>query len=172
MRTATRVLTLTVAVAVFLVGGLLGVKLLTAGTDDLTEAVPTCKDKTITAGSPIDSNVVTVNVFNASKRSGLANRALIDLQANGFRGGQIGNSQSVTKPRRVAILTKDPNDPRVALVAAQFRDKVEYAAPDIASEDGVVVVVGDDYRGLKKGATTSTASDRDMTVCVPVVPLA
>ena len=122
--------------------------------------------------SRIDSNVVTVNVFNASSRSGLANRALIDLQANGFRGGQIGNSDSATKPRRVAILTATPDDPRVALVAAQFRDKVEYAAPDLTVEDGIIVVVGDRYRGLKTGAATSTTSATDMTVCVPVVPLA
>ena len=172
MRTGLRVLTLTVAVAVFLVGGVSGFMLLTAGTGDPAPAAPSCKNQVITAGNPIDSNVVTVNVFNASSRSGLANRALIDLQANGFRGGQIGNSDSATVPGRVAILTDTPDDPRVKLVAAQFKDKVEFAAPDITVEDGITVVVGDRYRGLKTGAETSTTSDTDMTVCVPVVPLA
>lgn len=172
MRTGTRILTLTVAVAIFLVGGVIGFNLLTAGTDDVAEALPTCENEVITAGNPIDSNVITVNVFNASARSGLANRALIDLQANGFRGGQIGNSQSATKPGRVAILTDTPDDPRVALVASQFKDDVEFAAPDIPVEDGIVVIVGDRYRGLKSDAATSTTSTTDMTVCVPVVPLA
>ncbi|MET0820152.1 MAG: LytR C-terminal domain-containing protein [Aeromicrobium sp.] len=169
MRTGLRVLTLTVAVAVFLVGGVSGFMLLTAGTGDPAPAAPSCKNEVITAGNPIDSNVVMVNVFNASARSGLANRAQLDLQKNGFRGGQIGNSESATKPKRVAILTNDPDDPRVALVAAQFKDKVQYAAPDISVDDGIIVVVGDDYRGVKTDATTTTTGDKDITVCVPVV---
>lgn len=169
MSTATRLLTLTVAAVVFVIGGIVGVRMLTARAGDPVEAAPTCTDEVIRAGQPIDSNVVTVNVFNASSRAGLANRALIDLQKNGFRGGRIGNSASATKPRRVAILTSTPDDPRVALVAAQFRDRVEYAAPDIDVEDGIVVVVGDDYRGLKRETTTSTTSTVDTTVCVPVV---
>ena len=170
MRTGLRVLTLTVAVAIFMIGGVSGFMLLTAGTDEPAPAAPSCKSEVIAAGGPIDSNVVTVNVFNASARSGLANRAKLDLQKNGFRGGQIGNSESATKPKRVAILTNDPADPRVALVAEQFKDKVQYAAPDISVDDGIIVVVGDDYRGVKTDATTSTTSDKDLTVCVPVVP--
>lgn len=166
-----RVLTLAVAVAIFLVGGLLGLRLLTAGTADVV-ATDTCTPSTVTAGSELDSNVVTVNVFNASARSGLANRALINLQANGFLGGQIGNSASATKPKRVAILTDDPEDPRVKLVAAQFKDEVEYAPADIQVEDGVIVVIGDDFRGLKAETVTTITTDRDIAVCTPVIPLA
>lgn len=167
-----RILTLAVATAIFLVGGVTGFRLLTSGTGDVVEAAPTCTKEVVAAGAALDSNVVTVNVFNASARSGLANRALIDLQANGFRGGQIGNSQSATDPNRVAILTNDPDDPRVKLVAAQFKDKVELAPADLTVEDGVIVVVGDNYRGLKDEATTTVESDRRLDVCVPVVPLA
>lgn len=171
MKTGVRILTLTVAAAIFLIGGVAGFNLLTSGTGDAVEATATCTREVVAAGSPLDSNVVRVNVFNASARSGLANRALIDLQANGFLGGQIGNSTSATEPNRVAILTDDPTDPRVALVAAQFRDKVEYAPADISTEDGVIVVVGDNYRGLKSGATTSVKADRSLDVCAPVVPI-
>ena len=169
MRRLTRVLTLVVAIAVFVTGSVVGFRLLTQGTDDVVQA-ETCTSSVVTAGSELNSNVVTVNVFNASTRSGLANRALIDLQANGFLGGQIGNSTSATQPRRVAILTDDPEDPRVKLVAAQFRDKVEYAPADLQVEDGIVVVVGDDYRGLKKDIVTTITTDRDIPVCVPVIP--
>jgi hypothetical protein len=170
MRAGLRALTLLVAVAIFAIGTLTGVRLLTAGTEDAS-ATPTCTASVVAAGSPLDSNLVTVNVFNASNRSGLANRVLINLQANGFLGGQIGNSTSATKPSRVAILTGDRDDPRVKLVAAQFRDDVKYAPADIPVEDGITVVVGDKYRGLKEGATTSLQSDREISVCVPVVPL-
>ena len=169
MRRFTRALTLVVAIAVFITGSVVGFQLLTQGTDDVVQA-ETCTSSVVTAGSELNSNVVTVNVFNASTRSGLANRALIDLQANGFLGGQIGNSTSATQPRRVAILTDDPEDPRVKLVAAQFRDKVEYAPADLQVEDGIIVVVGDDYRGLKKDIVTTITTDRDIPVCVPVIP--
>lgn len=165
-------LTLGVAVAIFLVGGFLGLRLLTASPEEAV-ATETCKSSVVQAGSELNSNVVTVNVFNASARSGLANRALINLQANGFLGGQIGNSTSVTKPKHVAILTDDPEDPRVKLVAEQFKDEVEYAPVDITVEDGgVIVVIGDDYRGLKNEPTTTITTDRDIPVCTPVIPLA
>jgi len=170
MRRLTRMLTLAVAAAIFVVGGVVGFELLTQGTDKVAQA-ETCTASVITAGSELNSNVVTVNVFNASNRSGLANRALIELQANGFLGGQIGNSTSATKPNRVAILTADAEDPRVKLVAAQFRDKVEFAPADLTVDEGIVIVVGDNYRGLKKkAAVTTITTDRDIPVCVPVIP--
>ncbi len=164
-------LVLAVAALIFVAGSLVGLRLLTSSSDSV-EAVPTCKESVVAAGAELDSNVVTVNVFNASARSGFANRALINLQANGFLGGQIGNSISSTKPKRVAILTDDPEDPRVKLVAAQFKDQVEYAPADIQVEDGVIVVIGDDYRGLKTETETTIKTDRDIPVCTPVIPLA
>lgn len=162
--------TLAAATAIFLIGGFVGLRLLTASPEDAV-ATETCKSSVVPAGSELDSNVVVVNVFNASARSGLANRVLINLQANGFLGGQIGNSVSATKPKRVAILTDDPDDPRVKLVAAQFKDDIDYAPADIQVEDGVVVVIGDDYDGLKAEPTTTITTDRDIPVCTPIIPL-
>jgi hypothetical protein len=170
MKRTTRMLTLAIAAAVFIVGTLTGFTLLTAGTEEVVET-ETCTQSVVPAGGELNSNVVKVNVFNASNRSGLANRVLINLQANGFLGGQIGNSASATKPRRVAILTDDPEDPRVKLVAAQFRDDVEFAPADVQVEDGVTVVVGDDYRDLKAEAVTTIETDRDIPVCTPVIPV-
>lgn len=171
MTATVRITTIVIAAVLFLFGGITGFRLLTSSADPV-DAAPTCKRSVIAAGSDLDSNVVKVNVFNASSRSGLANRVTINLQANGFLGGQIGNSTSATTPRRVAILTNNPDDPRVKLVAAQFRDKVEYAKPDITVTSGVTVVVGDRYRGLKSKAITTVKTDQAIPVCVPVVPLA
>jgi hypothetical protein len=170
MKSAKSALTLTVAVLVFVVGGLVGFRLLTSSADTAT-AAPACTPSTVAKGKPLASNLVTVNVFNASNRSGLANRVLINLQANGFLGGQIANSTSKTTPKRVAILTNDRKDPRVRLVAKQFADKVSYAEPDIKVEDGVVVVVGDDYTGLKDKTPTTIRSTKNLRVCEPVVTL-
>ena len=170
MTRAYQALTLVIAAAIFAFGGITGFRLLTSSADTADPA-PTCTDKTVTKGGQLDSNLVTVNVFNASTRSGLANRVTINLQTNGFLGGTIGNNESATKPSRVAILTDDPDDPRVRLVAQQFKDKVEYKKPDITVEGGVIVIVGDDYSGLKKKAPTKIKTDRDITACVPRVAL-
>lgn len=168
--TGRRSLVLTIAGVLFLGGLMIGVKLLTASADTATPA-PTCADRTVNAGEKLTSNLVTVNVFNASRRAGLANRVTINLQRNGFLGGQIGNSTSAAKPRRVAILTNDRNDPRVKLVAAQFRDEITYVKPDITVDSGVIVIVGDDYSGLEKKATSSITAGQAVTMCVPTVQL-
>ncbi|WP_162891354.1 LytR C-terminal domain-containing protein [Aeromicrobium sp. A1-2] len=161
-------MTLLAAAVVLVFGTVTGFQLLTSRADTV-DPVPTCTNTTVKDGEVLNSNLVTINVFNASTRSGLANRATIDLQANGFLGGEIGNSDSATKPSRVAILTDDPKDPRVRLVAKQFKDKVKYAEPDIAVEDGVVVIVGNKYSGLDSKASTKVTSDRTIQACVPVV---
>ena len=132
MTRAYQALTLVVAAAIFAFGGITGFRLLTSNADTADEA-SACTPKTVQKGQRLDSNLVTVNVFNASNRAGLANRVTINLQTNGFLGGTISNSESATKPSKVAILTDDPRDPRVRLVARQFKDKVAYRKPDITA---------------------------------------
>ena len=158
--------TIFVAVVLFVVGVFVGFKLLTASADTFDEA-PTCDDRTIAEGEKLTSNLVTVNVYNASQRAGLANRVSINLQRRGFLAGTVANSTSEVKPGGVAILTDDRDDPRVKLVAEQFGD-VEFAEPDINAPEGVTVVVGDDYRDLVD-APREIESDRPISVCVPTV---
>jgi hypothetical protein len=168
MTSAYRALTLLVAAAIFAFGGITGFRLLTSSADTADPA-PTCTNKTIAKGEKLNSNAVTVNVYNSSNRAGLANRVTINLQTNGFLGGTIGNNESATKPSRVAILTDDPKDPRVRLVAQQFKDKIDYRKPDITVDSGVIVIVGDNYSGLRPKAPTHITSDREITVCLPTV---
>ena len=168
--TARRTATLVVAGLMLVFGLFAGVQMLSSGADTAAPA-PTCTNRTVADGANLTSNLVTVNLFNASSRSGLANRVTINLQRRGFLGGSLGNSTSATKPRTVAILTDDRNDPLVKLVAAQFADKVTYAKPDLQVEQGVIVVVGDDYSGLKKKAPTSIKATRAVTACVPIIQL-
>ncbi|MBC7631400.1 LytR C-terminal domain-containing protein [Aeromicrobium sp.] len=164
-------LTLLVAAIVLVVGTLVGFRLLTAKADTATVA-PTCTNRTIADGEKLTSNRVTVNVLNASTRSGLANRVAINLQRRGFLGGTVGNSTSNTKPSKVTILTADRKDPRVKLVAMQFRDKVTYAKSDIPAAKGVTVVVGDGaLSGLRPETRTFVVSDRPIQVCVPIIRL-
>lgn len=165
-----RTLTLIGSAVVFVIGLIAGFQMLLAKPPE-PPAAPSCEPRTVKAGDKLTSNLVTVNVFNASKKSGLANRVNINLQRNGFLRGQIGNSSSAAKPSAVTILTNDRNDPRVKLVAAQFKNRVAYAVPDITVNEGVVIVVGDNFRDLKAKPPTSVVAETDVTTCVPVVEL-
>jgi hypothetical protein len=165
-----RTLTLIGSAVVFVVGIVAGFQMLIAKPDQPPEPA-SCQETKVAAGEELTSNVVTVNVFNASKASGLANRVNINLQRNGFLGGQIGNSTSAAKPAPVTILTNEPNDPRVKLVAAQFQDKVAYAVPDITVKQGVVIVIGDGFSRLKGKPARSIVAATDVSTCVPVVAL-
>ena len=159
--------TIFMSIVILVVGVFVGIKLLTASADTF-DAAPTCEDRTIDKGGKLTSNLVTVNVYNASQRAGLANRVAINLQRRGFLSGTVANSASEVKPGTAAILTSDRDDPRVKLVAEQF-DGVEFAEPDVNVPDGVTVIVGDDYQDLAKGAPRELESDRPVTVCVPTV---
>jgi hypothetical protein len=157
------------AVVVFLVGSIYGFKLLTADADTGDDG-PTCESRTVAAGDDLTSNLVAVDVYNASQRAGLANRVSINLQRRGFLAGKVSNSTSKVEPKAAAILTADRRDPRVQLVAQQLGPKVQYAEPDMPTTDNVVVVVGDDYKGLAKAPTKVRAASA-VTVCVPIVKL-
>lgn len=156
------------AAVIFVGGSLTGFKLLTAAPEK-TNAAPACQTVTAQAGKRLSSNMVTVNVLNASERAGLANRVLIDLQSNGFLGGSKGNSTD-TAPKRVAIVTNDRKDPRVKLVAQQFKDNVKYSKPQGSAGDGITVVVGPNYSGLKSKPKTSVRTDREISACIPAAP--
>lgn len=165
-----RNLTLIGSAVVFVIGLFAGFQMLIAKPPE-PPPPPTCENKTVAAGSELTSNLVTVNVFNASSRSGLANRVNINLQRNGFLGGEIGNDVSAAADAPVTILTNDRKDPRVRLVAAQFRNKVAYAVPDIAVKEGVVIVIGDDFTKLRSEPPHSIVAATEVTTCVPVVAL-
>src|SRR5688500_439797 len=161
-----RGVTIFISIVLFGAGMFVGDKLHTASAHTFDEA-PTCEDRTVAEGEKLTSNLVTVNVYNASQRAGLANRVGINLQRRGFLAGTVANSTSEVKPGSVAILTDDRDDPRVKLVAEQFGD-VEFAEPDINAPEGVTVIVGDDYKDLVE-APRDIESDRTITACVPTV---
>lgn len=162
-------LVMAAAVVVFLLGSFYGFKLLTADADTGDDG-PTCDTRTVAAGDDLTSNLVAVDVYNASQRAGLANRVSINLQRRGFLAGTIGNSTSKVQPKVAAILTSDRRDPRVQLVAQQLGPKVQFAEPDVPTTDNVVVVVGDDYKGLAK-APTELRAGSPVTVCVPIAKI-
>ncbi len=157
------------AAIVFVAGTAVGIGLAFSG-PEATDDEPTCEVRAIAEGEVLSSNLLMVHVYNASKRAGLANRVKINLERRGFLGGVAQNNPGELSPRNVAVLTDDPQDPRVRLVARQFKGKVQMVEADFATEDGISVLIGPNYSGLKK-APTKTRVKREVTVCVPSIDL-
>ncbi len=166
---AIQALVVTGAAGVFIGGTMLGVSLAFDSPEPVAEEAA-CETRVIKQGEVLSSNLVMVHVYNASNRAGLANRVKINLERRGFLGGQASNNPGKLKAKNLTVLVQDAKDPRARLVGAQFKGKVDYMAPDFEAEDGISILVGPDYQGLKK-ANTKIKAGRDVSVCVPSITL-
>jgi hypothetical protein len=127
---------------------------------------PVCVNTTVSAGEKVYPQQVTVSVYNASKREGLAGRTMQLLKDAGFSQGQAGNAASA-KVSTVQIWTTTPDDPAVRLVATYFGDDVEIERRD-GPGLGVTVIVGDKFKELGEGRRSVVAED-DADICSPPV---
>lgn len=138
-----------------------------AATEPLPAKVdrPVCVETGIEAGDRLYPQQVTVSVYNASRREGLAGRTMRELEDAGFAEGQAGNAAR-TKVRTAAIWTTEPENPAVLLLAGYLGDV------DVERREGlgpgVTVVVGDDFGRVAEGESYVEADD-DATVCGPSV---
>ncbi|GAA4702583.1 LytR C-terminal domain-containing protein [Nocardioides conyzicola] len=124
-----------------------------------------CVDTDVAAGEKVYPQQVTVSVYNAGRREGLAGRTMQLLTDEGFAKGNAGNAASA-KVSTIAIWTTTPKNPDVRLVASYFDH------PKIERRDGpgagVTVIVGDGFKTLAKGAGAARAAS-DATICSPPV---
>jgi hypothetical protein len=101
-------------------------------------------------GDLVRTSDITVSVYNAGTRAGLANRTQEELLARGFLPGDTGNApDDVGQVRRVVVLAPREDDPAAVLTARQFGPKTKVREHEDVGA-GVEVVVGDRYQGLKK----------------------
>lgn len=163
---------LLVALFTFLGGAAYGINLLTAPAT-VAAPVASCEPRTIAKGEPITANLITVDVYNASRTAGLANRYSVGLQRRNFLAGNVGNNPTDRETANTVIIAKDPTDPRVRLVKAQFVGAVAVEPLDNPDSDDIGVLIGRNNadRSLKGGAPTKVTSDRDIEVCLPTVPV-
>lgn len=170
---ASGALLLLVTFGVFVGGGIVGFNLLTSSADTSVDA-PTCEVRTLDEGEEVTPNLVTVNVFNASRTAGLANRIAVLLQRRGFLAGTIANNPTDIEVSNIVILTSDPKDPEVRMVASRLGKPIEFVDAPRISERGVDVLLGPGYadRGVltnEAGPVIKTQSAVD--ICVPVLPV-
>lgn len=109
-----------------------------------------CAVEPVKEGRRLRSGQVVVNVFNAGTRGGLAGTTMDALRARGFRGGTIGNAPDGTKVRRVQVWIAAGEEDAGRLVARQFGPRTPLLTPDDDAVDGIDVVVGNQFRSLKR----------------------
>jgi hypothetical protein len=127
---------------------------------------PICVDTPISEGEKVYPQQVTVSVYNAGQREGLAGRTMQLLKDQGFVEGQAGNAPSA-KVAKVAIWTTEPDSPDVRLLATYLGPDVEIERRDGAGI-GVTVVVGDLFTDLSDGKR-SIRNTADTEICSPPI---
>jgi LytR cell envelope-related transcriptional attenuator len=131
-----------------------------------TEA-PRCLDEIVQPGERVFPGQVTVSVFNASGREGLAGRTLAEFTDAGFGRGHTGNAPPQARVARVAIWSLSPSSPDVRLVASRLGPATQVVRREGLGV-GVTVVVGDAFTRLVKGPR-SVRVTQEAEICSPPV---
>jgi hypothetical protein len=160
-RSVLSAVTLTFLVGLLVVGAVVGYKALVAPVPDVTgdggNSHP-CRHK-IAKGDLVQSRDVTVSVYNAGSRTGLAGQTLDQLASRGFIKGRAGNAPNkYASVRYVRVLAPTRNDPVAKLVARQFGPRTLVQQVTRNQGPGVEVVVGDAFVGLAKAPTKLRAA--------------
>jgi hypothetical protein len=166
-RHLTTAVTLAVLCGLLLIGAVVGFNALFAplpGSDNQPSAAesPTCDLPSVKRGQRLRSNEVTVNVFNAGTRAGLAGATVDAFRARGFQGGEIGNAPAGSKVRRAQVWVAPGEEAAGRLVARQIGPRTPVVTPDQDLADGVDVLVGNGFRG------SLVRAPRSIVVKVPV----
>jgi hypothetical protein len=124
-----------------------------------------CVEQTVDQGQRVFANQVTVSVYNASDRNGLASRTMGLFTDSGFGEGDTGNAPRDADVVRAQIWTETPRSPAVQLVASRLGPDVRVVRRDQRGA-GVMVLVGDEFTKLVKGRRSVRAAE-DATICGP-----
>jgi hypothetical protein len=157
------VLTLAVLAVLVLVG-------VTWGWSSLTRPFPhraapkDCYPTRFQPGDRVSPPHVTVSVYNASDRVGLAGRTMSAFEDQGFGPGKIGNAKDADV-LFAQIWTEDRKNPAVQLVASRLGPRahiIEHAPKGT----GVSVLVGPKFTELVEGKQSVEVTE-PTTICSP-----
>ncbi|MGI8645043.1 MAG: LytR C-terminal domain-containing protein [Nocardioides sp.] len=130
-----------------------------------SQDLPLCEDTAVAAGQKVYPDQVTVSVFNASSRSGLAGRTSALLLDEGFPEGDSGNAPRGTTVAHSQIWTSDPQSPAVRLVESYLGEEATVVEGEQLGL-GVVVVVGEEFGELTRGRKSAKARQAGF-ICSP-----
>jgi hypothetical protein len=164
-RHVTTAVTLLVLVGILAAGALIGIKSLLAPISE-TSDTPVCSTTPVRKGQRISARQITVNVYNAGTRAGLADETMGVLTNRGFRKGEVGNAPKGTRVTVVQIWSTKGNDAAARLVALQFGRSVRVQVKKTDLGPGVDVVVGDGFRRLVRARRVVVVRNAQ-SVCLP-----
>ncbi len=133
----------------------------------VASAGPTCQTEKVK--KEIFRREVTVSVYNDSKRSGLADKTLAELERRAFRPGDVANAPDGIKVSYVQVLSTDENDPAAQLVANQFKPPATVVQANDEYGPGVDVILGPKFKKLRKAGPKSLKLDTPIRSCVDEV---
>jgi len=130
-----------------------------------TASAATCVRTTLQPGDRLAAPKVTVSVYNASTRLGLAERTMASFEARGFGAGKVANAPKGTVVKYAQIWTHDPRNPAVLLVLSRLGPKAHVLVKD-PHGPGVTVMVGAGFDKLVNGKSSIKVT-RTTTICSP-----
>ena len=128
---------------------------------------PKCLNEIVQPGDRVFPGQVTVSVFNASGREGLAGRTLSAFANAGFGQGDTGNAPPDAEVVRAAIWSLSPSSPDVRLVATRLGPTTRVVRREGLGA-GVTVVVGDAHTDLVRGPRAVRVT-QEAEICSPPV---
>lgn len=127
------------------------------------EPAPLCVDRTVNVGTQVFRDEVAISVFNGSNRNGLAGATIEQLEERGFVAADSDNAPA--KINGVQIWSDEPRNPAVRLVARQFKSAKIVSGEQLGR--GIVVVVGESFKELRKKEIESVTAVERSTFCSP-----
>ncbi len=148
-RHVTTAVTLLVLVGILALGLYVGFRELFAplpGSEEEPQAAePTasCETAGLQPGDRLRTREVLVNVFNAGTRAGLASGTMDALARRGFREGEVANTSTGGRVKRVQVWIVEGEEAAGRLVARNFGPKVKVRTRGAEDDlgDGVDVVI-------------------------------
>lgn len=168
-QSAKTTITLAVLAVLVLAGLVVGWRQLTAPLPRLetgAEQTGPCTDEDVEAGTRIRPAMVTVSVYNAGTRSGLADSTMSLFAERGFGRGETGNADRETKVRRAQVWVESLPNPPARLVASQLGPKTPIVEAPTEGV-GIMVVVGDRFKDELKSGKRSVRAKNPTTICRP-----
>jgi hypothetical protein len=141
--------------------GWFGWHALRGGDSTSRQTVRTCVTPT-PAPTPARPADVTVAVFNATPKVGLAHQVAAALRARGFRIGRVGNTKAIIGG--TAVVTYGPGGHADALAVAE---QVSGATVTPVPAGTVTLELGPAFTGLAAPADVTAAKTRDVAAASP-----
>jgi hypothetical protein len=123
---------------------------------------PVCKTTKGAVGQKVTTKQVTVNVYNAGRTRGLAQRTAAALRTRGFNVATVANAPTGITAKKVRVRAAAKSG-QAQLVAAQVKGPT--LVIDKTKDSTIDLVLGTDFTKLRKKAPESITIPGGVTVC-------